>query len=124
VLALLISIYVPVLVLLWGFSYLALRWLRTGRPAPRWTLRRIRSRADAYWIAANAGLVTALFFTMPTSPWLRWFKTTSLARSPVLYFGPLVLFPACFLALAAISDRAGRRQTTADANNRDGITRH
>lgn len=109
--ALLVSIYVPVLAVLWGMAFLAMRWLRTGRPAPRWTRRRIRGRADAYGLAANAGVCAAMFFIMPGSPWMNWFKSTGMARNPVIFFGPLVLFPSVLLALAAVFDRAGRRRT-------------
>ena len=106
-LALSFAVWVPGLCVLWLFAYFALRWLYSGQPAPRWMFRRFRSQADAYFVVANTGLLTAMFVT-PGMPWTHWMKTAGLGHNAIAYFGPVVLLPGCLLILARVLDHRSR----------------
>ena len=86
----------------------ALRWLRTGDSAKGWTLRKLRSRGDAYRAVAFAGWGFGIFIQSPVGPWMSLLRALHLNRQLEFFFLPMVVLPALLVLIARSVDVARR----------------
>jgi hypothetical protein len=103
-----VALWIPALCLQWTLVVVAFRWLRTGRPVPRWAARRIKGRRDAYGAIGLAGFLTGVFLVNPVTPWMHWVRSSWVTSRFGIFVAPAVAVPAVLLGVAWLVENRWR----------------